>query len=91
MNLCRSEVAAFKLSESARAALLRAEFDGVVWALQSLHGKVIDELLAAKAATEIADGVALTTKGLSLRSIVVRIAYRQRSLSKRAPGPPSRF
>lgn len=81
----KAEASTLKLSEAARAALINATFDGEVWSLSLQPIHVFKELLGAKAARGLLNGVALTTKGMSLRAMAVRIAHRQRVPSTIAP------
>jgi regulation of enolase protein 1 (concanavalin A-like superfamily) len=87
MKVCfdKSEEAALRLSAAARAVLVRTTFDGHAWSLRLPPCDATAELVAAKAARETADGIALTITGMSLRAICVRLAHRHPPSPRIAP------
>lgn len=75
-RLPKLETAAFNMSEAARNALLGAKFERVAWFVRDASSEVSSELHHLKALKEISGGSVLTSNGINLRAMAVRISRR---------------
>lgn len=78
-SLVRNE--AEQLSEQANAILLAAQFDGARWISLSVPMDAVEELVSAKAAIKLENGLSITNRGMVFRHLLTSIKNRRASVS----------
>lgn len=66
-----------QLSDQAYAILLGAQFDGARWISRSVTADAVQELVGARAAVELENGLSITNRGMILRHHLKSIKNRK--------------